>query len=59
VRHGNSGSPAVDASGAVETTVFASLIGARGGLGIPSDIVHRALTTAERGGTVSTGGCAP
>jgi S1-C subfamily serine protease len=59
VRHGNSGSPAVDASGAVETTVFASLIGARGGLGIPPDIVRRALSGAERGGTVSTGGCAP
>ena len=59
VRHGNSGSPAVDASGAVQTTVFASLIGARGGLGIPSDIVRRALSAAERGGAVSTGGCAP
>jgi S1-C subfamily serine protease len=59
VRHGNSGSPAVDARGAVETTVFASLIGARGGLGVPTKIVAQALDAAERGGTVSTGGCAP
>ena len=60
VRHGNSGSPAVDRSGAVETTVFASLIGARGGLGVPSQIVARVLAAAEHTtGTVSTGPCAP
>jgi S1-C subfamily serine protease len=59
VRHGNSGSPAVDARGRVETTVFASLVGARGGLGVPTSIVARALDQAQRGGTVSTGGCAP
>jgi S1-C subfamily serine protease len=59
VRHGNSGSPAVDRKGAVETTVFASLIGARGGLGVPSQIVARVLAEAERGATVSTGSCAP
>jgi S1-C subfamily serine protease len=59
VRHGNSGSPAVDAKGDVETTVFASLIGARGGLGVPTKIVAQALDDAKRGGTVSTGGCAP
>src|SRR5207248_8929492 len=59
VRHGNSGSPAVDAQGRVETTVFASLIGARGGLGVPTKIVAQALDDAQRGATVSTGGCAP
>jgi S1-C subfamily serine protease len=59
VRHGNSGSPAVDARGAVETTVFASLIGARGGLGVPTKIVARIVDDARRGGTVSTGSCAP
>lgn len=60
VLHGNSGSPAVDRSGAVETTVFASLIGARGGLGVPSQIVARVLRDAEaNAGTVSTGPCAP
>jgi S1-C subfamily serine protease len=59
VLHGNSGSPAVDRSGAVETTVFASLIGARGGLGVPSQIVARVVADAKRGATVSTGSCAP
>jgi S1-C subfamily serine protease len=58
VRHGNSGSPAVDRTGAVATTVFAALVGARGGLGVPSSIVARALAHA-RAGTVSTGPCAP
>lgn len=59
VRHGNSGSPAVDGQGRVETTVFASLIGARGGLGVPTKVVAQALDVAQRGATVSTGGCAP
>lgn len=59
VRHGNSGSPAVNADGTVETMVFASLIGARGGLGVPTKIVAQNVDDAERGGTVSTGGCAP
>lgn len=58
VRHGNSGSPAVDRSGAVETTVFASLVNAAGGLGVPSQIVAHVLSTAGSG-TVSTGACAP
>ncbi|HXY85242.1 MAG TPA: MarP family serine protease [Gaiellaceae bacterium] len=58
VRHGNSGSPAVDRNGAVETMVFAALVGARGGLGVPSSIVGNAVVSAEHGGTVSTGGCA-
>jgi hypothetical protein len=59
VRHGNSGSPAVDRNGSVETTVFASLVGARGGLGVPTSIVAGNLANARRGGTVSTGPCAP
>lgn len=58
VRHGNSGSPAVDENGNVETTVFASLVGARGGLGVPTSIVERALDTARSGAATSTGGCA-
>jgi len=59
VQHGNSGSPAVDANGNVETTVFASLVGARGGLGVPTTIVGNNLDSALRGATVSTGPCAP
>ena len=59
VQHGNSGSPAVDGNGRVETTVFASLVGALGGLGVPTSIVSRNLASAQGGGTVSTGSCAP
>jgi S1-C subfamily serine protease len=60
VRHGNSGSPAVDRNGNVETTVFASLVNARGGLGVPPQIVSQVVAAAERaGGAVSTGPCAP
>lgn len=59
VHHGNSGSPAIDATGVVETTVFASLVGSRGGLGVPSSIVTRDLASAERAQAVSTGPCAP
>ncbi len=45
VESGNSGGPAVDAGGQVLTTVFAAAQGQgpRGGLGIPDEIVRRAL----------------
>lgn len=56
VRHGDSGGPAVDASGAVETTVYGSRVGGSGGFGVPSSIVRRALARAQ--GPVSTGACA-
>jgi S1-C subfamily serine protease len=55
VRHGDSGAPAVDANGAVETTVFAARRGSRAGYGVPSDRVRSALDHA--GGPVSTGDC--
>jgi S1-C subfamily serine protease len=56
VRRGNSGGPAVNAQGEVETTVFAARTGSDGGYGVPSDIVEEALANA--GGPVSTGSCA-
>ncbi len=55
VRHGDSGGPAVDASGAVQATVFAARRGG-GGYGIPGSIVRRALASVR--GPVSTGPCA-
>ena len=58
VRHGDSGGPAVDASGAVMTTVFAARLGSKGGFGIPSDIVQKLLPRVHRD-AVSTGNCAP
>jgi S1-C subfamily serine protease len=57
VRHGDSGGPAVDANGAVETTVFAARVGASGGFGVATSAVRKALTNAK--GPVSTGPCAP
>jgi uncharacterized membrane protein required for colicin V production len=57
VRPGNSGSPAVDARGAVETTVFAARTTTARGYGVPADPVRRALAGA-RNATVSTGDCA-
>lgn len=56
VRHGDSGGPAVDATGAVQATVFAARTDGRGGLGVPSSLVRRALASAA--GPVSTGPCA-
>lgn len=57
VRHGDSGAPAVDARGAVQSTVFASRLRSVGGFGIPDTVVRKALNRA--GATVSTGDCAP
>ncbi len=56
VRHGDSGGPAVDASGAVETTVFAARVGAAAGYGVPTGVVQRVLDSAR--GRASTGRCA-
>jgi S1-C subfamily serine protease len=55
VREGNSGGPAVDAAGAVQTTVYAARIGTTGGFGVPSSAVRKALDNAR--GPVSTGDC--
>jgi uncharacterized membrane protein required for colicin V production len=57
VRHGDSGAPAVDAGGAVESTVFAARLRRVGGFGVPDDVVRAALHAARR--LVATGDCAP
>ena len=57
VRHGDSGAPAVDAQGAVQSTVFAARLRSVGGFGVPDSAVRNALNGARR--TVSTGNCAP
>jgi S1-C subfamily serine protease len=56
LRHGDSGGPAVDSNGAVETVVFASRVGG-GGFGVASSAVRNDLAKAK--GPVSTGACAP
>ena len=55
IRHGDSGGPAVNASGAVETTVFAARVNGSGGYGVPAALVRRAF--AHAGGPASTGPC--
>src|SRR4051812_12770811 len=57
VRHGNSGGPTIDASGAVSTTVFAARLGSQGGFGVPSDVVGKILSRARSAQPVSTGTC--
>jgi S1-C subfamily serine protease len=56
VRRGNSGGPAVDAEGRVQTTIFASRVGDASGYGVPTGVVRDAVAGA---GTtaVSTGPC--
>jgi uncharacterized membrane protein required for colicin V production len=56
VQHGNSGGPAVDASGAVQSTVFAARAAGGGGYGVPASVVREDLSAAR--GPVSTGACA-
>jgi len=57
VRHGDSGAPAIDANGAVESTIFAARLDAPGGYGVPASVVRRALDSVGRS-AVSTGSCA-
>jgi uncharacterized membrane protein required for colicin V production len=57
VRHGNSGGPAVDGRGLVQTTVFAARPEGEVGYGIPGPVVRRALAGAALD-PVSTGECA-
>ena len=58
VEHGDSGGPAVDASGRVQSTMFAARLGSTSGYGVPASVVRSNLA---RAGThpVSTGACAP
>jgi S1-C subfamily serine protease len=58
IRHGNSGGPAVDIGGRVQTTVFASRVGVESqGYGVPTDLVRSSLAEARDAGSVSTGPC--
>lgn len=58
IRHGNSGGPAVDIRGRVQTTVFASRVGVESqGYGVPTELVRAKLADARDSGGVSTGPC--
>ena len=56
VRKGNSGGPAVDLKGRVQTTVFAARIGSSSGYGVPPASIRRALAGATKR-AVSSGPC--
>jgi uncharacterized membrane protein required for colicin V production len=58
VKHGDSGGPAVDTAGRVESMIFAARLGSTSGYGVPSSIIRSDLA---RAGTrpVSPGACAP
>jgi hypothetical protein len=57
VRQGNSGGPAVDGQGRVQTTIFAARVGSgAAGYGVPTALVREELAKA-RGSAVSTGPC--
>jgi uncharacterized membrane protein required for colicin V production len=58
VEHGDSGGPAIDTSGRVQSTIFAARRGSASGYGVPASIVRSALARAGRH-PVSTGACAP
>ena len=50
VRHGNSGGPAVDAQGDVQTMIFAARIGEPVGYGVPVAVVRNAARTRSATG---------
>ena len=58
VQHGDSGGPAVDAGGSVQSSIFAARLNSASGYGVPPSIIRDDLANA---GTqrVSTGSCAP
>ncbi|HEX4441679.1 MAG TPA: serine protease, partial [Thermoanaerobaculia bacterium] len=58
IQHGDSGGPAVDTSGRVQSMIFAARLGSASGYGVPPSIIR---TDLARAGThpVSTGSCAP
>jgi S1-C subfamily serine protease len=58
VRPGLSGGPGIDARGRVRTMVFARRPAARGGYGIPPDLVRTALAEAQDGGAALATDCA-
>ena len=58
VEHGDSGGPAVDAAGRVESMIFAARLGSASGYGVPPSIIRSDLAHAGAR-SVSTGACAP
>jgi uncharacterized membrane protein required for colicin V production len=58
VEHGDSGGPAVDVAGRVESSIFAARLGSDSGYGVPPSVIQSDLAHASAT-AVSTGTCAP
>jgi len=58
VVHGDSGGPAVDAAGRVESMIFAQRRGSASGYGVPPSIIRNDLAHVDTHG-VPVGTCAP
>jgi uncharacterized membrane protein required for colicin V production len=58
VEHGDSGGPAVDAAGNVESMIFAARLGSASGYGVPPSVIRQDLARAGTS-AVPTGACAP
>ncbi len=58
VEHGDSGAPAIDRAGRVQSTIFAARVGSNSGYGVPPSIVRSDLARVGPH-SVSTGACAP
>jgi hypothetical protein len=58
VEHGDSGGPAVDAAGAVESMIFAARRGSASGYGVPPSVLRGDIGHAAAQ-PVATGACAP
>jgi S1-C subfamily serine protease len=58
VEHGDSGGPAVDTAGRVQSMIFAARLGSASGYGVPPSIIRSDLARAGAN-PVSTGSCAP
>jgi uncharacterized membrane protein required for colicin V production len=58
VEHGDSGGPAVDVAGRVESMIFAARLGSPSGYGVPPSIIRSDLAHAGPH-AVSSGSCAP
>jgi hypothetical protein len=58
VEHGDSGGPAVDSAGRVQSSIFAARLGSDSGYGVPPSIIRNDLARVGKQ-AVSTGSCAP
>lgn len=59
VEHGDSGGPAVDAAGRVESMIFAARLGSDSGYGVPPSIIRSDLARAGTQAVTDNTACAP